>query len=93
MTSTATPEGSTAGVRYGWLGGKQRSAETVSGAVLMGGRLYDASAGRFLSADPEYDGSFNSYEYCHGDQRELNRRQWTLWGEQMGMRSNRGSPA
>lgn len=38
--------------RYGWLGGKERSDETVTGAVLMGVRLYDATEGRFLSLDP-----------------------------------------
>jgi hypothetical protein len=26
--------------RYGWLGGKQRSAETIGDAILMGVRLY-----------------------------------------------------
>ncbi|NEE52348.1 hypothetical protein G3M55_48100, partial [Streptomyces sp. SID8455] len=53
--------------RYGWLGGKQRSSETPSGATLMGVRLYDPSIGRFLSADPIPNGSANAYEYCAAD--------------------------
>ncbi|RPE27121.1 integrase-like protein [Streptomyces sp. Ag109_O5-1] len=35
------PGRDTSSVRYGWLGGKQRSSETVTGATLMGVRLYD----------------------------------------------------
>ncbi|WP_413230362.1 DNRLRE domain-containing protein [Kitasatospora herbaricolor] len=53
--------------RYGWLGAPQRSAETVSGVVLMGVRLYNPSTGRFLSTDPVAGGNANAYEYCHGD--------------------------
>jgi RHS repeat-associated protein len=53
--------------RYGWLGQNQRSAETVTGAILMGVRLYDPTAGRFLSVDPVYGGNRNAYEYCSGD--------------------------
>ncbi|WP_225102492.1 DNRLRE domain-containing protein [Streptomyces sp. CoH27] len=60
------PEGATA-ARYGWLGGKQRSSETVTGATLMGVRLYDPTTGRFLSVDPVYGGNANAYEYCNGD--------------------------
>ncbi|MEV6326459.1 DNRLRE domain-containing protein [Streptomyces sp. NPDC051909] len=54
-------------VRYNWLGAKQRSSETLTGLTLMGVRLYAPDAGRFLSADPVYGGSANSYEYAHGD--------------------------
>ncbi|MFG2459335.1 RHS repeat-associated core domain-containing protein [Streptomyces sp. NPDC048523] len=53
--------------RYGWLGGKQRSSETPSGAMLMGVRLYDPTAGRFLSADPIPNGNATAYEYCAAD--------------------------
>ncbi|MFJ8948291.1 RHS repeat-associated core domain-containing protein [Streptomyces sp. NPDC102395] len=53
--------------RYGWLGGKQRSSETPSGAMLMGIRLYDSTTGRFLSADPIPSGNATAYEYCAAD--------------------------
>lgn len=53
--------------RYGWLGGKQRSAETPTGNILMGVRLYDPVSGRFLSTDPVLGGNANAYEYCSGD--------------------------
>lgn len=49
--------------RYGWLGGQQRSAETPSGDVLMGVRLYNPSLGRFLSVDPVLGGNANAYIY------------------------------
>jgi hypothetical protein len=32
--------------RYGWLGGRQRSTETLGGVVLMGVRLYHPQSGR-----------------------------------------------
>ncbi|WP_405511217.1 DNRLRE domain-containing protein [Streptomyces anulatus] len=53
--------------RYNWLGGKQRSAETLTGLTLMGVRLYNPSTGRFLSSDPVYGGSANAYDYTAGD--------------------------
>ena len=49
--------------RYGWLGGKQRSSETPSRVTFMGVRLYDPTAGRFLSIDSIYGGNENSYVY------------------------------
>ncbi|MGW7527833.1 DNRLRE domain-containing protein [Streptomyces sp. NPDC054783] len=73
------PEAGTAATRYGWLGGKQRSSETVTGATLMGVRLYDPTAGRFLSTDPVPGGSANAYDYCNGDpinHYDLDGRSW-----------------
>ena len=30
-------------------------------------RLYDPTAGRFLSVDPVYGGNANAYDYVHGN--------------------------
>ncbi|MFJ3308325.1 RHS repeat-associated core domain-containing protein [Streptomyces sp. NPDC086549] len=79
----ANAEGDTSSVRYGWLGGKQRSSETVTGATLMGVRLYGRATGRFLSVDPVPGGSANAYECCGGDplnRYDLDGRFWRgLW--------------
>jgi RHS repeat-associated protein len=61
------PEPGTSTTRYGWLGGKQRSSETVTGATLMGARLYDPTLGRFLQTDSVPGGSANAYDYCTAD--------------------------
>ncbi len=53
--------------RYGWLGAKQRAADTPSGIILMGVRLYNPVTGRFLQTDPIYGGSCNAYEYTCAD--------------------------
>ncbi|WP_322754055.1 RHS repeat-associated core domain-containing protein [Frankia sp. Cas3] len=53
--------------RYGWLGGKERSADTLGGLVLMGVRLYNPLTGRFLQVDPLPGGNANPYDYCAGD--------------------------
>ncbi|MFF0506301.1 DNRLRE domain-containing protein [Streptomyces fimicarius] len=55
--------------RYGWLGGKQRSAETPTGQILMGQRLYEPTTGRFQQTDPVPGGSANSYDYANADPR------------------------
>lgn len=67
--------------RYNWLGGKQRSAETLTGLTLMGVRLYNPATGRFLSMDPVYGGSANAYEYTYADpanKYDLDGR-WVAW--------------
>ncbi|MFI6002225.1 DNRLRE domain-containing protein [Streptomyces sp. NPDC051366] len=53
--------------RYGWLGGQQRSAETVTGTMLMGVRMYSPATGRFLTSDPVYGGSATAYDYANQD--------------------------
>ncbi|WP_239393880.1 RHS repeat domain-containing protein [Frankia sp. CiP3] len=58
---------STAYPRYGWLGGKERSADALGGLVLMGVRLYNPLTGRFLQVDPLPGGNANPYDYCSGD--------------------------
>ncbi|WP_254374883.1 DNRLRE domain-containing protein [Streptomyces sp. A3M-1-3] len=67
--------------RYGWLGGKQRSSETPTGATLMGVRLYDPAIGRFLSIDPVRGGNANAYDYTTADpvnKLDLDGR-WHYW--------------
>lgn len=50
-------------VRYGWLGSKQRSNDTLGGFVLMGARVYNPSTGMFLQADSMLDGGATVYGY------------------------------
>ncbi|MBK0377276.1 RHS repeat-associated core domain-containing protein [Streptomyces sp. RB110-1] len=75
------PRAGQAAARYNWLGGKQRSSETLTGLTLMGVRLYNPATGRFLSIDPVYGGGANAYEYVNGD--PLNRfdldGKWWSW--------------
>ncbi|EGX60939.1 hypothetical protein SZN_04878 [Streptomyces zinciresistens K42] len=58
------PRAGQSATRYAWLGGKQRSTETLTGLTLMGVRLYNPASGRFLSTDPIYGGNANAYDYC-----------------------------
>ena len=53
----------TLGQRYEWLGAKQRSDESLGGLTLMGARLYNPAASRFLSRDPVPGGNDNAYAY------------------------------
>jgi RHS repeat-associated protein len=65
--------------RYGWLGENQRAADTPSGIVLMGVRLYNPATGRFLQTDPVYGGSCNAYEYTCADpidKTDLDGKKW-----------------
>ncbi|MCB5167675.1 DNRLRE domain-containing protein [Streptomyces bambusae] len=76
------PRAGQAVARYGWLGAKQRSGETLTGLTLMGVRLYNPATGRFLSVDPVYGGNSNAYEYVNADpvnQYDLDGR-WSLRG-------------
>ncbi|MGY0460029.1 DNRLRE domain-containing protein [Kitasatospora sp. cg17-2] len=84
-------------VRYGWLGDKQRSAETPTGSLLMGVRLYQPSLGRFLQPDPVLYGSANAYDYA--DQNPLTSadpaglwRVKLLWGwNRLGVRFDKSA--
>ncbi|MCK9929382.1 phospholipase A2 [Frankia sp. Mgl5] len=58
---------STAYTRYGWLGAKQRSRDTLGGLTLMGVRLYNPLTGRFLQTDPVSGGSASRYDYTNQD--------------------------
>ena len=73
-----------AGKRYGWLGGKTRSADAPSGLVLMGVRLYNPATGRFLQVDPVPGGSHNPYDYAGHDPVNAfdldGRINWNKWG-------------
>ncbi|MFJ3826307.1 DNRLRE domain-containing protein [Streptomyces nodosus] len=84
------PEGDTIATRYGWLGGKQRSTETVTGATLMGVRLYDPTTGRFLSIDPVLGGNANAYEYTFADpinRYDLDGKWSCRWCDRVGRNS------
>lgn len=65
MTSGET--GNAPPARYGWLGAAQRNADTPTGAILMGVRLYHPATGRFLQTDQVAGGSASAYDYCNAD--------------------------
>ncbi|MFF7403400.1 DNRLRE domain-containing protein [Streptomyces murinus] len=94
------PEADTIATRYGWLGGNQRSSETITGATLMGVRLYDPTIGRFLQTDPVPEGSANAYDYANADpinnldltgtsSRNYNGHHWHWWGLEIDMTRSR----
>ena len=58
--------GSTAGARFGFVGGADCQTEADTGLVLMGHRYYDPRTGRFLSQDPAAAGT-NWYTYAYND--------------------------
>ena len=68
--------------RYGWLGGAQRSGETLGGTILMGSRIYAPGVGRFLSIDPTPGGNANIYDYCTADPVNCTdlTGNWPDWG-------------
>jgi len=68
--------------RYGWLGGAQRSGETLGGAILMGSRVYAPGIRRFLSIDPTPGGNANIYDYCTADPVNCTdlTGNWPDWG-------------
>lgn len=68
--------------RYGWLGGAQRSGETLAGTLLMGSRVYAPGIGRFLSIDPTPGGNAGVYDYCTADPINCTdlTGNWPDWG-------------
>ena len=83
LTSGATSNAPPA--RYGWLGGAQRSADTPTGVVLMGVRLYHPGIGRFLQVDPVAGGSASAYDYCNADPVNCTDLAGTIaWGRVLG---------
>jgi len=57
----------TTGLKFGWLGTKERRTELPSGVIQMGERSYIPAMGRFISTDPVQGGSANTYDYANQD--------------------------
>ncbi|WP_237101980.1 DNRLRE domain-containing protein [Nonomuraea sp. MG754425] len=67
-TEFGSPRETPAGAnRYGWLGTKQRSADTVGDVILMGVRVYNPVTGRMLQSDPVQGGCANRQDYALQD--------------------------
>ncbi|WP_232376107.1 PA14 domain-containing protein [Amycolatopsis aidingensis] len=62
----AVPDNQPGEMDYGWLGEHQRPYEHAGSLSLvqMGARPYSPLLGRFLSVDPNPEGSANAYEYA-----------------------------
>ncbi len=87
-TSNAPP------ARYGCLGAAQRSADTPTGVLLMGVRLYHPLIGRFLQVDPVAGGSANAYDYCNADPVNCTDLGGTIaWGKVLGVVARVGEVA
>lgn len=75
----AITSGPSAGaLSYGWLGGKERAADS-SGLVLMGVRLYNSVTGLFTSVDPVEGGNETIYAYPNDPVNKLDldgRKGW-----------------
>lgn len=76
------PGSANAPPRFGWLGGAQRSGETLAGTLLMGSRVYAPGIGRFLSIDPTPGGNAGVYDYCTADPINCTdlTGNWPDWG-------------
>lgn len=61
-TTPTNAAGTSSGLGYGWLGGKQRATDST-GLLLMGVRVYDPVTGQFTSVDPVHGGNSTAYAY------------------------------
>ena len=66
---------------FGFVGASQYQTDSDSGLQLLGHRYYDASIGRFLSADPAKSGT-NWYAYCDNNPlRAIDPLGLSGWGD------------